>query len=290
MIAATNLLNRLARLQLQAEADQRPHKLCLFRYCCSRPTPEFFRGFFYFYQMVDVVIPLGFGSKWKNNELKYSLRSLAKYLSGIRRVVIVADLSGLPPFLTNVIHIPCPDATNTPSINTYRKILKACSDKRVSPDFLLSNDDFLLLQQFNAPTFPNYHKGTLSPFINFPGTQKYKVSLRNTARLLKRLGKPMKHFGIHCPMLINKENFFAVHSMIDWSIAGGYSTRSLYGNIVGLQSSIHLDNKIQLRLTPTQYDALFAKQDFNAIFDEAICRDLGDYLQARFPEKSPWEK
>lgn len=104
------------------------------------------------------------------------------------------------------------------------------------------------------------------------------------------MGKPLKHFGVHCPMLINKENFFAVHSMVDWSVAGGYSTRSLYGNIIGIQSSLHVDHKLQLRLTPTQNDAFFATKDFIALFDEAICRDLWAYLQARFPEKSPWEK
>ena len=49
--------------------------------------------------MIDVVIPLGTGSRWQDNELRYCLRSIEKNLSGVNEVVIVGEK---PKWLTNV--------------------------------------------------------------------------------------------------------------------------------------------------------------------------------------------
>ena len=41
--------------------------------------------------MIDLIIPLGGGSKSKNDELRIFLRSLEKYGRGIRNVIVVAS-------------------------------------------------------------------------------------------------------------------------------------------------------------------------------------------------------
>jgi hypothetical protein len=48
--------------------------------------------------MIDVVIPLGWGSIWDNQEIKYSLRSFERHLKGIRNIFVVTDLSGMQIF------------------------------------------------------------------------------------------------------------------------------------------------------------------------------------------------
>ena len=55
---------------------------------------------------IDVVYVLGKGTKWNDNEIRFSLRSLAKNVTGIRNVYIVGER---PDFLKRVIHISYPD-------------------------------------------------------------------------------------------------------------------------------------------------------------------------------------
>ena len=56
---------------------------------------------------MDIVYIIGKGSKWNNQELKYSLRSIAKYGINIGKVFIVGYK---PNFVSDeVIYIPCDD-------------------------------------------------------------------------------------------------------------------------------------------------------------------------------------
>ena len=55
------------------------------------------------------VIPLGNGSLADNLELKFSLRSIEKYVSGISHIVIVGNC---PEWLTNVEFQPMKDLSN----------------------------------------------------------------------------------------------------------------------------------------------------------------------------------
>ena len=68
---------------------------------------------------MTVVYVLGTGSKWKNYELLYSLRSIEKNLKGFTDVVIVGEL---PSWIQNVIHIPL---TSSVLIQTFPIICDA---------------------------------------------------------------------------------------------------------------------------------------------------------------------
>ena len=74
--------------------------------------------------MISVVYPLGTGSKWQNNELRYSLRSLSK-ISGIGDVFIVGEK---PDWVRNVIHIPCKDVPFRKEYSIYTKIMAAMAN------------------------------------------------------------------------------------------------------------------------------------------------------------------
>jgi hypothetical protein len=56
---------------------------------------------------IDVVYPLGTGSVWQDNELRYSLRSLEKNFPDLGRVYVVGHK---PDWLGNVEHIPFGDS------------------------------------------------------------------------------------------------------------------------------------------------------------------------------------
>lgn len=232
---------------------------------------------------------MGWGSTWNNNELRYSLRSFEKHLSGIGTLFIVADISGLPKWLNNFVHIICPDITNTPAINTCKKILKACNDKRVSKNFLLSNDDFFLLKDFEASTFPNYFRGDLLHNIQLDKNSTYQKSKIATAAILKRLGKQTRHFGVHCPMITNKLSFIKVISAFNIYNSVGYLTRSLYGNVLGLEAEEKKDCKLKIKLDGQELGEYVREKEFFSISDNSINRPLMEFFPALYPVKSRWE-
>ena len=56
----------------------------------------------------DLVIPLGMGSIWQDNEIRYCIRSFVKYFSQLGKIFIVGSH---PDFLKwhypRLIHVPC---------------------------------------------------------------------------------------------------------------------------------------------------------------------------------------
>lgn len=240
--------------------------------------------------MTDIVIPLGWGSTWDNQELKFSLRSFERHLSGIGKLFIVTDLSGIPDFLQGHIHLPCPDDTNLAAVNTYKKILKACRDNRVSEDFLLSNDDFYLNHNFQAATFPNYHRGQiLAGWDKIPNkTSHYVVSKKITASVLKKRGFTTFHFGIHCPILINKTKFLELVPLFKWEQSKGYLTRCIYGNVLQLPATYHRDTILNLPLSIPL--GSIDKHPFFSVRHGKVNEDMKGFFQRLYPDKSRWEK
>lgn len=242
--------------------------------------------------MIDVVIPLGWGSIWDNQELKYSLRSFERHLKGINNVVIVTDLSGLPKFLDNVIHLPCPDETNLAAVNTYKKILKACNDKRVSENFILSNDDFFLNQDFEAATFPYFHRGQILAGIDNLKNKNshYAVSRRITASILTKQGFNTFHYGIHCPFLINKTKFLEMSTQFKFERVRGYLTRCIYGNMFGVGGEQRRDAKLNRKITAFRMKQILDQFEFFSVGERATGNELYKFFERRYPKPSQWEK
>lgn len=230
--------------------------------------------------MTDIVIPLGWRSEWKNNELRYSLRSFEKYLSGIGKIFIVTDLSGLPKFLKDVIHIPYPDMSNNELDNTTKKVIRACTDERVSQKFLLSNDDFFLLKPFEASTFPYYYSGDLTDDVKLRGKVDYSESLINTKRVLETNGFETRNFELHCPMLFDKTKFVQY-------IAAGCFPRSVYGNVERLQAGKKQDYAIKLPLnltSPIEDNSVFT------VSNGPVNGQMEILFEQLYPVKSRWEQ
>src|SRR4051812_2193913 len=104
--------------------------------------------------VVDVVYPFGKGSLWKNNELRYSLRSLEENCIGVKNVFVIGQN---PEFLSDkVIHVPYQDIYTNKSRNIMSKIHWICNDRRVSDNFVMLNDDYFFLQQINLAEYPYY--------------------------------------------------------------------------------------------------------------------------------------
>ena len=190
--------------------------------------------------MIDIVYTLGIGSKWNNNEIKYSLRSIEKYLKNYRNIWIVGEC---PEFLTNVYHLPYPDKFLIPDQNIADKIKHACKCPYISNDFLFFNDDHYLLQTFDAPNFPYYWDVPLEEKVKKLGHVGYGARVSNTYNHLKAHDLPTKNFDVHTPIVYNKDLFLETVMSVDWSKA--YIIKSLYANSLKIEGEQLPDNKTE---------------------------------------------
>lgn len=181
--------------------------------------------------MIDLVYVIGKGSRWHNNELRYSLRSIEKHLTNYRDIWIVGDL---PDFIQGVNHIPAKDFQPTPGDNIRQKLLKACRNTDISDTFLFFNDDHYLLSDFDAVEFPDFYCSTIREALRNRAMDSYGVRMQNTLKLLDSHSLPVKYFDVHYPMLFNKKLFIETCGTLepkkDW-----YILKSLYANTLKIE-------------------------------------------------------
>jgi hypothetical protein len=173
---------------------------------------------------MDILYYIGRGSHHQNRELRYSLRALEKHCKDIDNVWIVGNK---PPFLNDKVKYLWVEDDGAWWQNAYRKTMAAIR-AGISEDFLLMNDDFYMLKDFTAAKYPYYHKGDIADTAK----NKYQEVIINTRRILEKLGKPFKHYGVHCPMRINAEKYKQLARFYDGEFHNQpVSARCLYGNL-----------------------------------------------------------
>lgn len=241
--------------------------------------------------LVDIVIPLGKGSIWGDDEeLRYALRGFVRHLSGIRNVVIVGEL---PSWVTGVIHIPCKDKQGHEwrDLNIFNKVMLACNDDRVSDDFLFCNDDHFLNADFEAGAFP-YHYRELDMIETIHKAVKqtsWRTCIQNTRDYLEGNGLDVKMFDTHCPILYNKYRFMLLNR-VDWAKPYGYGIKSLYANINRIEGQYHPDNKI----FPSEQNTkrLIEKIQSAPYFSTSslVPQPQKEIIMNLYPSPSPYEK
>lgn len=190
--------------------------------------------------MIDVVYTLGKGSHYKDFELRYSLRSVEKYLSGYAKVWIIGEC---PEWLQNVNHIPFPDEDRPPDYNITKKISRAIEEPELTEDFIFFNDDHFLLHPFEAKAFPYFYDKQLDIYLKERGTDTYGRRAKNTLEHLRANNLPIKHFDIHYPIIYNKSLFLKhVVTAVDWN-RNSYIIKSMYANSLNIEGEQAKDNK-----------------------------------------------
>ena len=174
---------------------------------------------------MDIVYILGNGSKFNNEEIRYSLRSLEKFVN-FDRVFIVGEC---PKFLKNVIHIPFGDSKN-PRVNHLEKINEIIEKvPDLSENFVLMYDDIFFIDKFDIDNLPNYYKGQM---VNYSGIDSnFKKSMSDTKDYLESKDASILNYSVHKPVIYNK----ILWKSIDWSevykAPHGLSPRCIYGNM-----------------------------------------------------------
>lgn len=171
---------------------------------------------------MDILYYIGHGSHHQNRELRYSLRALEKHCKDIDNVWVVGNK---PPFLNDQVKYLWVEDSGEWWQNAFNKTMAAIK-AGIGEDFLLMNDDFYMLKDFTAAKYPYYHKGDIADTAK----NKYQEVIINTRRILEKLGKPFKHYGVHCPMRINAEKYKQLARFYDDGNQP-VSARCLYGNL-----------------------------------------------------------
>jgi hypothetical protein len=240
---------------------------------------------------IDIVIPLGKGSTWKNNELLYCLRSIEKHLKGYGRIYIVGDL---PAFLTHsslITHLSVPDESpHNPAKNIYNKLMAACYDQQLSTEFIYFNDDYILTKDIDAATLPHYYKehNLKESAGRIQQGNTFRTALENTAKALQAKEHPIKNFDVHIPMRINKEKFLQLQQY-DWRVPYGYTAKSLYANSHAIEGEFMCDCKISQGLSRAEIEERIHNRFVFSYGDAGLFGDMKQWLKDHFPQASTFE-
>ena len=183
--------------------------------------------------MVDLIIPLGNGSKSKNDELRLFLRSLEKYGRGIRNVIVVA--SDPPEWLTGVRMIQMDDPLkHNKDGNIIRKIMAAITRDDITPEFAWSSDDCVLLSEFDFEHLPPIFNGRNK--ADFPADGSiWQRRVRRTFEYLESRGLQLKHnYESHTPQRYPTRKLLRAMRNVDYQTGIGYTINTLFCGVLGI--------------------------------------------------------
>ena len=237
--------------------------------------------------MMDVVIPMGKGSKWADNELRYCLRSIEKNVVGVRNIVIVGDL---PDFLNeNIVHIEQPLVFGNAARNIALNLLEACRDERLSERFAYFNDDYFVTGHIDLNEYPLYHKEPLE-YTYQQNVTDYRRHVKETYDYLQSIGKETANFDTHYPCVFEKQKLQSLIEATNFNRTHGSILKSLYFNTYPTESKFRLDCK-QYQIKPlAQWQELATTTEISSIADTCINPAFKSFLENTFPQKSKWER
>ena len=236
-------------------------------------------------EKLDVVYILkNSGTRWRNQEIKYSIRSIEKHLD-FNKIWIIGKL---PVFLdgAKIGFIKSEDPFSNKLKNAVHKLTIACNNKEISDNFILMNDDFFFLK--DVENIKYYNKGKLEKSEKNHSTKSgyYYKAIKKTLKMLNDMGvSNPTDFEIHYPIIINKEKFLKTMNNIKHC---DVLFRSLYGNLNEIKSTYRSDVKI---FDKSQFTRFKNKEDLIST-DEKFVTDISfqKWIDKRFRDISYFEK
>ena len=232
---------------------------------------------------LDLVYILGRGSRWFNNEIRFSLRSVCENLPH-RRVILVGER---PEWIQNILHIPAVDDRSCKLQNAMAKLRILCETPGVSEDFILMNDDFFIMRPMTY--MPNYINGTIQNLQETHETRAgyYYAAMDVTRTMLKMaIGKEPFNFELHVPMVLNRDKFLKLTDTILWK-EKSYLFRSVYGNVFELDGINRMDVKIYRAKNLPDCDKMDLISTDNVT---VLTPRFQKWIARKFPKKCKYEQ
>ena len=228
---------------------------------------------------MDIVIPLGTESRWNDNELRFTLRSIEKNLTGFRNVIIVG---WCPPWVQNVVHIKKEDRAGKKQFSIYQKTMAAFDHPETTDSILFWNDDHFLMGEMSVNDFRYWYDGTIDEWGQ-KAIGNYKGAILNTANLR---GINRFYTDIHTPIIYQRAKFRAL-AELDWSKE--YVIKTAYTmNCVGNFDYL-CDLKVNKALPYEQWVGKIEGRKWLSIGPYGVCPGLVQLLTEHFPKRSKYE-
>ena len=222
----------------------------------------------------------------KNEELRYSLRSLEKNWQYHK----VWFYGGCPDGLKPDYHVPVRQIAPSKWQRVRDMIYQACLNDDLTEDFWLFNDDFFILKPKNE-NMPVQYNRTLEDRIRKIEKRhggipdEYTTRLRHLVKTLKTASKPTLDYAVHKPMLINRKRMLEVLR----AFPDEPMVRALYGNYWELGGVSNHDMKIKVQ-NYAKMNEVMRSWDFLSTSDTSFATgNVGRYLRDKFSVKSKFE-
>lgn len=221
------------------------------------------------------------------NELRFSLRSAEKHLSGFTSVMIVG---AKPSWLTGATVVPYSGLPNSQKQVTD-KISIMCQALRPKP-LIFMNDDFYFLSDINAGDMPLYHTSkTLrkrADEVTAAGAGGYAKRLSDTADYLLKYGFEDICFECHQPLIIRQPQLMRFATSSALKDDRELLLKSIYGNMVNDQRKRQGNTKIH-NYDPKKIAGQLKPLPFFSSGDGFMQNGGLEFLESLYPNKSKFE-
>lgn len=203
-------------------------------------------------------------------ELLFSLRSIEKYFSKPKEIIIVGDR--IPDWLTNVTVITVGDIVGRKQLTIKKKIIASL---RIAEKIFFMNDDVYLLEETDGYSYPYYFMGSLS-MVGESGARPLQDQL-------KKMKKPEKNFDIHQP-LVYDQRFIEVFEKFPPDVI----IKSCYCNFLNIEGIPYLDFKINKKMNQREIEMTLLHRNYFSTGPVGLGSAI-PVLQKLFPDKSKYE-
>lgn len=233
---------------------------------------------------VDVVYPLTNASKGHEDfEIRYSLRSLARQ-DWVRNVYIVGHK---PDWMKDVRHIPCGDPYPPKDANLINKVLLACADSELSDEFVVNSDDQYTMEPVTLCALGPYSDPQrIKTASRDRHSSKWSQRLLSTVSWCRKNHLPDFVLDCHMPYLVDKAEYQRVMAKVPWGAGNGVTTH-VYFNLTMTEAPPEPPSGLVFHAGapgPVPEDCTFFNHN-----NTGLTPQVKKWLEAKFPEPSPWE-
>lgn len=242
---------------------------------------------------MDILYVVGKGSDWNNNELRYSLRSIAKNGKNIDRVFLVGYK---PDFVSDkVIHIPCDNPYNCAHKNILHKVIYAIDHSNIDKHFLISSDDHFYMKKTDFAKLPVYERGILpDKVVGRNLWSPYHRSLKDTRWLLESNGLTIYQTNPHCNTHFDVDVYRENKNIFDecFKYEFGMELNCIMGNLLiakGVKPVHFEDAKLSNKATEEEIERFATHSGCISTKAEVGGTKLAKFLEKTFNKKCIYE-
>lgn len=239
---------------------------------------------------VDVIIPLGNGSKHDNEELRLMLRSLDAHCSDVGRVFLATQYC--PDWIDRdkitVVDLPDSEPHNKDA-NLIYKTLKVIELYNVER-FVFSADDNFIMQDVELKHIPLLYNRPKSAFDN--ADTKWRKRVINTFDYFLKRGIPLEHeFESHAPQYFaDAQGLLKAMEDVDYRTQPGLTIMTAFRAATGdIYGGVHMNEYKETYEMPCTENDFHGKKLFVGTNDIGFSC-IRDKLFELFPNPSRYEK